>query len=87
MTIPNGTADIATFGVSSSTAVSISAKIEVASIVFNPGSSAYTITTPDQPPNYLTISGAGIVNNSGVTQTIDSTVTPFTFKTLPSLAI
>ena len=80
MTIPNGTADIATFGVSSSTAVSISAKSEVASIVFNPGASAYTITTTDGPPNYLTISGAGIMNNSGVTQTIYSTPSPIFFQ-------
>jgi hypothetical protein len=64
-TVPNGPNDIATFGVSSSPDVSITASIEVNSIVFSPGASAFTITASG-----LTISGAGITNDSGITQNL-----------------
>ncbi|PYV73625.1 MAG: hypothetical protein DMG96_22505 [Acidobacteria bacterium] len=64
-TVPNGPNDVATFGVSSTTDVSITASIEVNSIVFSPGASAFTITLP---ASVLTISGAGITNDSGITQ-------------------
>jgi hypothetical protein len=71
-TIPNGSADIATFGVSGITDVSLPSgvEIEVDNIVFNSGASAYTITVPPtfSGNSLLTISGAGIVNNSGITQ-------------------
>ena len=70
-TVPNGAADTATFGVSSRTNVSITAPIQVNSIVFTPGASAFTITpSPVDPrhPSVLTISGAGITNDSGITQ-------------------
>ena len=66
MTVPNGPADIATFGSSSVTDISPSADTEVNGIVFNPGASAFTITA--SPTGILTISGAGIINNSGVVQ-------------------
>jgi autotransporter-associated beta strand protein len=62
-TVPNGPADTATFAFSNSTSVSQSANTEVAGIVFSAGASAFTIT-----PGLtftLTISGTGIVNNSG----------------------
>lgn len=64
--IPNGSADTATFDLSNTTAVSISANTEVEGIVFNANASAFTITT--NPSFILTISGTGITNNSGVTQ-------------------
>jgi len=65
-TIPNGPSDTATFATSSTTSVSLSANTEVNGIVFNAGASAFTITAV--PTLTLTVSGAGITNNSGVTQ-------------------
>src|ERR1043166_1510435 len=66
MGIPNGPADIATFGLSNTTDVSISANTEVNSIIFTPAATnPYTITATNFT---LTISGAGIINNSGITQ-------------------
>src|SRR5690348_12821628 len=43
-TVPNGPADIATFGSSSLTNISTSQDTAVNGIVFNPGASAYTVT-------------------------------------------
>ena len=63
---PNGSGDTAMFDVSNTTAVSLSAHTEVAGIVFNAGASAYTITASTSFT--LTVSGAGITNNSGITQ-------------------
>jgi autotransporter-associated beta strand protein len=65
-TVPDGPDDVATFDLSNGTAISAS-NIEVNSIVFNPGASAYTITCSSLN-NALDISGAGVVNNSGTTQ-------------------
>ena len=73
-TVPNGPGDIATFDVSTISDISPvpgTGSIEVDSIVFNPGASAYTITVPwylGEPDYFLIISGTGIVNNSGVSQ-------------------
>ena len=64
---PNGSADMATFDVSTITGVSLSAVTEVNSIVFNSGASAFTIKDPTLT---LTISGTGITNNSGTTQNV-----------------
>jgi autotransporter-associated beta strand protein len=64
MTVPNASTDTATFGLSNTTNVSLSANSEVNGIIFDPGASAYTITA--SPGLTLTLSGAGIVNNSGV---------------------
>src|SRR6266446_5043856 len=70
-TVPNGPTDTATFASSSVTSIKLSADTEVGSIVFNSGASAYTITQGEQSdPFTLTISGTGIVNSSGVTQTL-----------------
>ena len=69
-TVPNGPSDVATFGVSTQTQVSVSANVEVNQIVFNPGASAYTITA--NAPNLFTVSGAGITNNSGIAQNFAS---------------
>jgi autotransporter-associated beta strand protein len=66
MTVPNGPSDTATFDFSSRTNVSLSADTEVNDITFNPGASTFTITAP--PGLTLTFSGAGIINNSGITQ-------------------
>ena len=67
--IPNGPADVASFSLSHTTDVSISANTEVNSIIFTPAAtSPYSITA--NPGLTLTISGAGITNNSGTTQTL-----------------
>jgi hypothetical protein len=67
MGVPNGPADIATFGLSNTTDVSISAETEVNGITFTPAATnPYTITA--SPGLTLTISGVGITNNSGMTQ-------------------
>ena len=71
-TVPNGSSDIATFGPSSVRNISLSADTEVNGIVFNPGANAFTITVrPHVVSDFnqiLTIGGAGIINNSAVTQ-------------------
>jgi hypothetical protein len=69
---PNGATDTATFGVSNTTGVSLSAATTVDSIVFNSGASAFTITT--SAAFGLTMLGAGITNNSGITQNFVTTV-------------
>jgi autotransporter-associated beta strand protein len=72
-TVPNGPDDIATFDVSNITAISAN-DIDVNSIVFNPGASAYTITGFSFEG--LAVTGAGVLNDSGTTQNFD-TSTPF----------
>jgi hypothetical protein len=67
-TVPDGPSDTATFATSNKTGVSIPAKgTQVNGIVFNSGASAFTIITAS-PTFFLTISGVGITNNSGITQ-------------------
>jgi Passenger-associated-transport-repeat len=66
MTVPDGIADTATFVLSNTTGVSISANTEVNGVVFNGGASAFMITT--SPTFTLTVSGVGITNNSGIAQ-------------------
>ena len=63
---PNGPSDMAFFATSNTTAVSLSANTEVNATVFNAAGSAFTITA--SPSFTLTISGAGMTNNSGTTQ-------------------
>ncbi|MGH8092884.1 MAG: autotransporter-associated beta strand repeat-containing protein, partial [Chthoniobacterales bacterium] len=65
-TVPDGPADTATFDLSNTAAVAFSATTEVNGIVFDSGASSYTITTP--APLVLTVSGAGVMNNSGATE-------------------
>src|SRR5437868_3490164 len=67
-TIPNGPADVATFGLSNRTEVALSTNLtEVAEIVFNSAAtSSFNITTG--AGKTFTISGAGVANNSGTTQ-------------------
>jgi autotransporter-associated beta strand protein len=69
---PNGSADMATFDLSTITGVSISDNTEVNGIVFNSGASAFTIAA--SPMFVLTISGVGITNNSGIMQTFVTAV-------------
>jgi autotransporter-associated beta strand protein len=65
MTVPNGPSDVARFATSSVTGISLAAVDEVSRIVFPAGASSYTITDMKRT---LTISGAGVLNNSGATQ-------------------
>ena len=67
MTIPNGPADTATFALSNTTNVSISANTEVNGITFTPAATnPYTITA--RAAFTLRITSTGITNNSGRTQ-------------------
>ena len=65
-TVPRASSDIATFGISNQTSVTINQRVSIDSIVFNAGASAYTIT--DNASGYTSFNGAGILNNSGVEQ-------------------
>src|SRR5438477_4175923 len=70
-TVPNEGADIATFAFSNTTDISISALTEVDGITFAPGASAFTIVANPPGPDVtsiLLLSGVGITNNSGITQ-------------------
>jgi autotransporter-associated beta strand protein len=66
-TVPNGLSDVATFDVSNKTSVSLSSSVTLNGIVFNPGASAFTITSASAFSTFL-INGAGITNNSGIEQ-------------------
>ena len=65
-TVPNSPTDVATFVISNTTDVSLSANVEVDSIIFDPGASLYTLSVGF--PANLTLAGAGIVDNSEVEQ-------------------
>ena len=68
-TVPDGSSDRATFALSNTTNVSISANTEVNGITFTAAATnPYTITA--NPGLTLTISGIGITNNSGITQDV-----------------
>ena len=68
-TVPNGPNDKATFATSSITAISVPGSIQVHSIIFKLGASAYTITSnPAGDPSALILSGAGVMNGSGAVQ-------------------
>src|SRR6266566_3033465 len=69
MGIPNGPADIATFGLSNTTNVSISANTEVNGITFTSAAANPYYSTAN-PGLTLTISGVGITNKSGKTQNL-----------------
>jgi autotransporter-associated beta strand protein len=75
-TVPNGPTDVATFASSTITEVSLSANVELDRVVFEPGANVFTIETGHSLR--LTISGLGIVNNSGVTQNFAVTIDPST---------
>src|SRR3954451_23171766 len=63
-TVPNGPRDVATFGASNITAVTATS-VEVNSIVFDSGASPFTINPKG---GIITISGVGVINNSGIMQ-------------------
>jgi autotransporter-associated beta strand protein len=65
-TVPNGPSDIATFAASNQTAISVSNATEVNEIDFAAGSSTFEITL--NPFVVMTISGTGMVNDSGQIQ-------------------
>jgi autotransporter-associated beta strand protein len=68
-TVPDGSSDTARFALSNTTNVSISANTEVNGITFTAAATnPYTITA--SPGFTLTISGVGITNNSGTTQSL-----------------
>jgi autotransporter-associated beta strand protein len=78
-TVPNGPDDVATFATSGRRNITPTAPTEVDSIVFSDAGSAFTITSGVGAP--LTISGTGIVNQSGLTQTLVSPATVSIFFT------
>jgi autotransporter-associated beta strand protein len=63
--VPNDPADVATFGSSNTTALSLSAPTHVDSVVFDPNANAFTVSTA---AHHFTFLGAGIVNNSASEQ-------------------
>ena len=64
-TVPNGTSDVATFAASDVTdVINTDAAIDLDSMVFNPGSPQYTITSFYN----IALDGTGIVNDSGTIQ-------------------
>ncbi len=65
-TVPNGPSDVATFASSRQRAISLSADIEINEIIFNSGAGRFAIDSVSTA--ILTISGAGITNNSDMTQ-------------------
>jgi autotransporter-associated beta strand protein len=65
-TVPNGPDDIATFALSRQTNVFVSTFVEVNELIFNAGASPFNINIANDQE--LTISGIGIINNSGVAQ-------------------
>lgn len=66
-TVPNDPSDVATFSVSNQTSVTVTDDIVLNSIVFQPDASPFTIST-SSPFASVTINGAGVINNSAVTQ-------------------
>ena len=73
-TIPNSTADIATFGQSADTNISINTTaVTVDSIAYEPVSNPFAITVDSSNGVVnLFLTGAGIVNNSGIVQSVNS---------------
>jgi autotransporter-associated beta strand protein len=68
MTVPNGPSDNATFQTSNQTIVSLSANTEINGIIFSPGAS-FPFEIVNGTAITLTISGTGVTNSSGITQT------------------
>jgi len=64
-TVPSTTADIATFGISDTTAISGAGNLS--GMIFQAGASAYTVTFTT--PLAFDMAGAGVTNNSGILQT------------------
>jgi len=73
-TVPNGPSDVATFAVSNTIALSLSAATEVGTTSYSAGASAFTTTVPGTVS--LTLSDSGITNNSGVMQNFVADANP-----------
>jgi autotransporter-associated beta strand protein len=72
-TVPNGPTDTATFSLSDQTEVSVGSSTEVNGINFNSGANPFIISlTPGQT---YSVSGAGVVNNSNLSQSFALTPT------------
>lgn len=67
-TVPNGLADTAAFSNSNETSVYLSKNVTLEALVFDPGAASYTINLASYSLSFY--SGAGIANNSGITQNI-----------------
>jgi len=65
-TVPNGPDDIATFAASDITSISISSSIEVSGITYAAGADLFNLTPGEDV--VLSVSGAGITNQSEITQ-------------------
>jgi len=74
-TVPDGPTNTGTFAVSNQTAVSLALVFQLGGIVFNPGASAFTINVKPKFSS-ITLSGAGITNNSGITQNFVTDLDP-----------
>ena len=66
MVVPNSPNDMAAFGLSNTTELSISVDTQVNAINFTPGASGYTITA--NGGSVLTFSGFGVINDSAASQ-------------------
>src|SRR5689334_16042967 len=64
-TVPNGSADVATFDLSDTTDINLDLPVTLDSMAFASSANPCTFTTS---ATTLTISGVGILTNSGVTQ-------------------
>jgi autotransporter-associated beta strand protein len=69
--VPDQPTDVATFDVSNITDISVAIDFGLDSIVFNPGASAYTFVISQPYIGYITFDGAGVINNSALTQNFD----------------
>lgn len=69
-TVPNGIADTANFATSRMTELTVTGLIEVASLNFESGADAYTISTRPAATlgTVLFVTGSGIINDSGQVQ-------------------
>ena len=70
-TVPDEFTDVATFDVSNITDISVASEFALDSIVFNPGATAYTFVISQPYIGNIDFAGAGVINNSGVTQNFD----------------
>ena len=73
-TVPNAPDDIATFGVSNLTGISLSADTEANAIMFNAGAEPFTISA--NVTHVLTLSGSGMINNSAAVQNFVAVTDP-----------
>ena len=76
-TVPNGTDDIATFGVSNVTEITQSMTTTLGGMQFDPGASSYNINV--LPRNPFSLNNAGVTNQSAVTQSVSCSSTTLDF--------